>query len=116
VNVGELYWVEFPARGGRAQTGRRPAIIAQRRVNLPTTLLIPLTSQLDALRFPGTILVEADRQNGLHRASVALVFQLAAVDHRFIADRLGSVSNTVVQQIWATLDALTGRVAEDSAP
>jgi mRNA-degrading endonuclease toxin of MazEF toxin-antitoxin module len=109
VNVGDLYWVEFPARGGRAQTGRRPALIAQRRANLPTTLLIPLTSQLDALRFPGTILIEADRQNGLRRASVALVFQLAAVDNRYITDRLGNVSHIAMQQIWAALDALTGR-------
>jgi mRNA-degrading endonuclease toxin of MazEF toxin-antitoxin module len=115
VNVGDLYWVELPARGGHAQTGRRPAIIIQRRINLPTTLLVPLTSQLDALRFPGTVLVEADRQNGLRRASAALVFQLAAVDNRFITDRLGTVSDSVLQQIWSAIDTLTGRVPEDSA-
>jgi mRNA-degrading endonuclease toxin of MazEF toxin-antitoxin module len=58
VTVGDLYWVELPTRGGRAQAGRRPGIILQSTSTLPTTLLVPLTSQLDALRFPGTILVD----------------------------------------------------------
>lgn len=53
MTVGDLYWVELPVRGGRAQAGRCPAIILQTVSTLPTTLLVPLTSQLDALRaFP----------------------------------------------------------------
>ncbi len=30
MNVGEIFWVEFPTRGGRAQSGRRPAIVVQK--------------------------------------------------------------------------------------
>ncbi len=110
MSVGDVHWVEFPVRGGHAQAGRRPAIVVQgpvASVSLPTILLVPLTSQQDALRFPGTVLVEADTQNGLRRASVALVFQMTAVDSRFIAERLGSVSETVLQRIWSAFDALT---------
>src|SRR5256885_7764640 len=110
MNVGDLFWVELPARGGRAQAGRRPAIIAQAPSPLPTALIIPLTSQLDALRFPGTVLVEADKQNGLRHNSVALVFQLTAIDKRYISERLGKASDAVMAQIWSALDALTGRV------
>ena len=51
MNVGEIFWVEFPARGGRAQAGRRPAIVVQKEKSLPTVLLVPLTTQQDALRF-----------------------------------------------------------------
>jgi mRNA-degrading endonuclease toxin of MazEF toxin-antitoxin module len=80
MNVGDIYWVELLARGGRAQSGRRPAIIFQKDRTLPTTLLIPLTSQQDALRFSGTVLIEPDAENGLRQPSVALVFQLTAVD------------------------------------
>ena len=109
MSVGEVRWVEMPARGGRAQAGRRPAIVVQSITDLPTSLVIPLTSQLDALRFAGTVLVEADRQNGLRRPSVALVFQLTAVDRRHIADRLGSVSKAVLDEIWLAFDKLTGR-------
>ena len=109
MTVGDLYWVELPTRGGRAQAGRRPAIILQTISTLPTALLVPLTSQLDALRFPGTILVEPDQENRLRRPSVALVFQLTAVDSRFVTDRLGVVSDQVLEQIFSPLDVLTGR-------
>lgn len=109
MSVGEVRWVELPARGGRAQAGRRPAIILQNTTSLPTTVIVPLTSQLDALRFAGTVLVEADAENGLRRASVALVFQITAVDNRYITERLGSVSKEVREELWTALDTLVGR-------
>lgn len=109
MKTGEVRWVNLSARGGRAQAGHRPAIILQSVTSLPTTLIVPLTSQLDALRFAGTVLVEADSNNGLRRASVALVFQLTAVDNRYITDRLGIVSKEVLEEIWTVLDKLTGR-------
>ena len=113
MNVGDLVWVEFPAGAGRAQAGRRPAIVAQvphASAALPTVLLIPLTSQQDALRFPGTVLVEPDAVNGLRRPSVALVFQLTAIDKRFFpGPSLGVVSPAVMATIWEVLDEITGR-------
>ena len=109
MNVGELRWVELPARGGRAQAGRRPAIVFQQTATLPTVLLIPLTSQQDALRFAGTVLVEPDEHNGLRQPSVALVFQLTAVDRKFIGDRIGRVSAAALKEIWSAFDELTGR-------
>lgn len=109
MNIGDLHWIEFPARGGHAQAGRRPAIIAQQTSTLPTVLVTPLTSQQDALRFPGTVFVEANSGNGLRHDSVALVFQLTAVDKRYVGNRLGQASDQVMEQIWEALDSLTGR-------
>jgi mRNA-degrading endonuclease toxin of MazEF toxin-antitoxin module len=70
---------------------------------------VPLTSQQDALRFPGTVLVETDADNGLRRVSVGLVFQLTAVDKRFVAERLSRVSDTVLRSLFDALDELTDR-------
>lgn len=109
MTVGELCWVEMPARGGRAQAGRRPAVVVQQTTSLPTVLLIPLTSQQDALRFAATVLVEPDGQNGLRRPSVALVFQLTAVDKKFVSTSIGYISTAVLAEIWAAFDELTGR-------
>ncbi|GAC1446037.1 MAG: hypothetical protein NVSMB56_01390 [Pyrinomonadaceae bacterium] len=112
MTVGEIYWVEMPARGGHAQAGRRPAIVAQTAetsAKIPTVLIVPLTSQLDALRSPGIVLVEVDSQNGLRRASVALVFQLTAIDKKFLAGRLGKISNSLINEIWSVFDDITGR-------
>lgn len=110
--VGEIRWVDLPPRGGHAQSGRRPAIVVQSErsaTRIPTVLVVPLTSSLDALRFPGTVLVESDSQNGLRRSSVALVFQLTAIDRRLLTNRLGNVSSKVLDEIWSALDELTGR-------
>ncbi len=77
MTVGDLHWVEFPARSGHAQSGRRPAIVMQNEAasaRLPTVLLVPITTQTDALRFPGTVLVRPDTENGLRRPSEALAF------------------------------------------
>ena len=106
---GEVWWLEFPARGGHAQAGRRPAIVVQRVKTLPTVLLVPLTSQLDTLRFSGTEFVEPDAQNGLRKPSVALVFQLTAVDRRYLASRIGNISDSVLKKTWLNFDELTGR-------
>jgi len=112
VTLGDLHWVEFAPKGGHAQAGRLPAIVVQDQktsARIPTVLVIPLTSQLDALRFPGTVLIEADSKNALRRASVALVFQLTAIDRRYFGNRIGNISRTVLDEIFSALDGLTGR-------
>lgn len=117
MNVGDVHWVEFPPRNGRVQAGRRPAIVAQdaaATAHLPTLLLIPLTTQLAALRFPGTVLVDPDKENRLHRSSVALVFQLTVLDQRSLGPRMGRVSQSVMNTIWAAFDELTGRGENDT--
>ena len=119
MNAGDVYWVDFPSLGGREQAGRRPAIILQGATAsavLPTVLCVPLTSQIDAMRFPGTVLVEADTNNGLRRASVALVFQLTAIDRRQVSLRLGSVSALVMTDIWRGLDELGERSIPSAKP
>ena len=92
MNHGDVYWVELPDRGGREQRGRRPAIIwqdASAYPRLPTVLVIPLSSQQDALRFGATVLIQPTATNGLTVDSVALVFQLGACDVRRIGQPLG---------------------------
>ena len=117
MTVGDLYWVSFPARGGHAQAGRRPALVVQSAdasAHLSTILLVPLTTQTDALRFPGTVLVEPNAANGLRRPSVALVFQLTVVDKQVVEERLGPVSAPVLQAVWQALDEITDRLPPPS--
>ncbi len=119
MKAGDVYWVDFPPRGGREQAGKRPAIVFQgtsASASLPTVLCVPLTSQLEAMRFPGTVLVESDAANGLRRVSVALVFQLTAIDRRNISLPLGSVSPSVMAGIWQALDELGERAAPPIKP
>jgi mRNA-degrading endonuclease toxin of MazEF toxin-antitoxin module len=110
VSTGDVCWVDLPLRGGRAQAGRRPGIVLQSGAVLPTTLIVPLTSQLDALRFQGTVLIEPDASNGLRVPSVALVFQFTALDNRFIAGKIGRISEEIKEEIFSALDGLIGRL------
>lgn len=93
---GEIYWTDLPDRGGREQRGRRPCIIWQDtdQFQLPTVLVIPLTTRPDALRFPATVEIAATPKNGLPSKSVALVFQLGACDVRRIRDRIGELDQS----------------------
>ncbi len=74
--------------------------------SLPTVLVVPLTSTQGAMRFDGTLLVQPDGQNGLTTASVALVFQLRAVDKRDCVQRLGLSDDATLHSVLNLVDAI----------
>jgi mRNA interferase MazF len=112
VSVGDIHWVDLPVANGREQQGRRPAVIFQNddyAGDLPVVLVVPLTTARAALRFVGTTHIPPTAENGLRQTSVALVFQLRAIDRRRIQERIGSVSEEVLQALFEELGRLTGR-------
>lgn len=111
MKTGEIHWVELPDVGGREQSGRRPAIIMQAdtyAASLPTTVVIPLSSAMAALRFPGTAEVKATESSGLRTDSIALVFQIRAIDRGRIKDIIGVVSESELSEIRSELTKLLG--------
>lgn len=109
---GEIWRVLIPAAPGHAQMGQRPAIILQELMfnnSLPTTLIVPLTSKLAASRFDGTLVIQPDQQNGLTAPSVALVFQMRALDQHHCLQPLGTLDAATLDQVFDLLDRLTGR-------
>ena len=95
MDVGEIYTVEIPPTNGHEQAGTRPAIVVQApqfESRLPTALIVPLTSRLAAQAFPGTFVISPDTENNLTLPSVALVFQLRAIDKRRLKRRIGRLS------------------------
>jgi mRNA interferase MazF len=109
---GEVWRVRLPLRPGHTQAGERPAITVQAdafNTALPTVLIVPFTSKKPATRFPGTVLIQPDGQNGLSVPSVALVFQLTAVDKQDCRQHLGVLDQGTLDQVFGELDKLTGR-------
>jgi mRNA interferase MazF len=109
---GEVWRVRLPFGPGHTQAGERPTITVQEdsfNATLPTVLVIPFTSTQAATRFPGTMVVQPDPQNGLTLPSAALVFQLSALDQRDCLRRLGVLDPTTLDQVFALFDRLTGR-------
>ena len=112
MSVGDIHWVDLPAANGREQRGRRPAVAFQDDDyggDLPVVLVVPLTTARAAMRFSGTTLIRPTVENGLRQASVALVFQLRAIDRRRIQERIGAVSAEVLNAMFEELGKLTGR-------
>ncbi len=112
MKVGDIHWVELPSAGGHEQQGRRPAVIAQDDAyasRVPTVLVIPLSSARAALRFAGTTLIRATPQSGLRVDSVALAFQLRAIDRDRVGSRVGEVTTAEKLAIFEEVDKLIGR-------
>ena len=111
MTIGEIHWVELPDSGGREQAGRRPAIVMQNddyAGSLPTVLVIPLNTAMAALRFPGTAQIKAEKQSGLRIDSVALVFQLRAIDRGRIKEKIGVASEAEMVDVRSELAKLLG--------
>lgn len=107
---GDVLQVDLPSPdGSREQAGRRPAIAVQADVEVvstPTVMVVPLTSNLEALRFPFTIRVEPSATNGLIQQSVLLVFQLRAIDRNRITGTLGKLEQEYLEQLDAEMRRL----------
>lgn len=109
---GEVWQVDIPYTPGHAQAGLRPAVILREDpflASLPTALIVPFTGTRGATRFPGIVPARPDGRNGLTIPSIALVFQLRALDMQFFLRRLGVLDTVTLDQIFAELDKLTGR-------
>jgi mRNA interferase MazF len=112
MKIGEIWRVRIPFTPGHAQAGERPALIIQDAsygAILPTVVVVPFTSKQKATRYPATLLIQPDGQNGLTVPSVALVFQLQVLDRRDCLQLLGSLDTTALDQVLILLDRLTGR-------
>jgi len=81
--------------------GFRPAIIIQSKdtEKIPTIVIIPFTSKIKASQFPFTVVIEPDSLNNLDVPSVALIFQIRAIDKKRLVKRIGEISQESLKGI-----------------
>lgn len=95
---GDICLIEFISFKGHEQIGLRPAIILSEEVaNL--NLVIPLTSNMGALNYDFTLEINPSKINGLNNKSVAMIFQLRAVDKKKIKSKIGSIEGNILDEI-----------------
>ncbi len=99
---GEIWIVDIGSTGGHEQQGVRPAVIIADVVGSVATI-IPCTSNLDSLRFPFTAQLEPSLKNGLDFSSVAVVFQLRAIDKKKLKTKIGFLEKREVKEIDAMM-------------
>ena len=99
---GEIWLVEFPVSNGHEQAGSRPAIvIADTPANV--AIIVPFTSNVQALRFPFTFEVKPTERNGLAALSIALIFQARAIDKRRFKKKVGDLDDLLRTQLDSIL-------------
>lgn len=84
---GEVWWVEIPHVDGHEQSGSRPAVVLRETSGMVVS--VPLTMNMQRVIFEYTCILYPDRSNGLHKESVALLFQIASLDRKRFRSRLG---------------------------
>jgi mRNA interferase MazF len=105
---GDILLVGLPESDKREEKGNRPAIAVQTDIaTSPMLMIVPVTSSLGALRFPFTVRIEPSEQNGLTLPSVAMVFQMRAIDRKRIIQKIGELElqylTLVDAEIWQML-------------
>lgn len=99
---GEIWLVELPSTNGHEQAGKRPVIVlAETETNI--SIIIPFTSNLQALRFPHTIEIKPSNKNGLTAISIALIFQIRAIDKKRLKNKIGELENSTLIEIDSVL-------------
>lgn len=92
---GEIYWADLKS-DGCIQGGRRPVIIAQNDIgnaHSPTTVVIPLSSQIKSMHLPTHTVIKASSVSGLSKNSVALAEQMRVINRDQLQNRVGELTH-----------------------
>jgi mRNA interferase MazF len=111
---GDIVLVNLPQTAdgaGHEQVGTRPALIVHDDATsdtLSVVMIVPFTSNLNAQRFPHTILVQPSKANGLSMPSVLLVFQLRAIDKQRVTKKIGHLEDELMGKVNHEIKDLLG--------
>lgn len=98
---GEVWLAMLNPSQGSEQAGTRPVIIFQNNVvsKFSTTIItIPLTSNQRRATLPICLLIEKGN-GGLAQTSVALCFQMRAIDKTRLVKKLGRLENETIARL-----------------
>ena len=98
----EIILIEFPKTELREQSGFRPALLLS-KPNKDIYFVIPITSNILALRFKNTFKIEPNLENGLTSVSVILNFHLRAIDKNRIIKKIGNLDENIEKKIKINL-------------
>jgi mRNA interferase MazF len=104
---GDICIINLAVEVGHEQYGQRPAIVIA-DTGLGILIVIPLTSNLEALRFPYTLAILPDKQNNLKQKSVALIFHIRAIDKSRVLKTIGKINKQVERKIDFILKEMLG--------
>jgi mRNA interferase MazF len=103
---GDVFWIGPDDSRGAAPSYSHPHVVVQDDVfnhsRITTVIVCALTSNLHRANEPGNVLLEVG-EGSLPRQSVVVVSQVSSVDKARLGERIGSLSDSRVEQILAGL-------------
>ncbi|QRK09611.1 type II toxin-antitoxin system PemK/MazF family toxin [Archangium violaceum] len=106
INRGDVFWIAPDDSRGPAPDYSHPHVVVQDDVfnhsRITTVVVCALTSNLHRASEPGNVLLEVGEGN-LPKQSVVVVSRLSSVEKTRLGERIGSLSDTRVEQILAGL-------------
>lgn len=105
MNKKDVWLTEIPFSDGHEQHGTRPAIVIAEPI-ANTVLIVPCTTNEKAANYKGTVILTPNTTNGLTAKTVALVFQLRAIDAKRARKRIGTLTTTEYAAVKKAIDEL----------
>jgi mRNA interferase MazF len=106
IDRGDVFWLEGDDSRGPTPSYSHPHVVVQEDVfnhsRIATVVVCALTSNLHRANEPGNVLLDVGEGN-LPEQSVVVVSQIASVDKARLGERIGSLSDSRVEQILAGL-------------
>jgi mRNA interferase MazF len=106
INRGDVFWIGPDDSRGPVPSYSHPHVVVQDDVfnhsRITTVVVCALTSNLHRANEPGNVLLEAG-EGDLPKQSVVVVSQVSSVDKARLGERIGSLSDTRVEQVLAGL-------------
>ena len=103
---GDVFWIRPDDSRGAVPSYSHPHVVVQDDVfnqsRITTVIVCALTSNLHLANEPGNVLLEVGEGN-LPKQSVVVVSQVSSVDKARLGERIGSLSDSRVEQILAGL-------------
>ena len=101
---GEIWLVDLFDSKGHEQQGERPGVIVGISNGLMIT--VPLTSNLTTARFSHTYSISPSTLNGLKSESVAMIFQIVALDKSRFSFKMGSLDPSQMSAVRSLIKDL----------
>ncbi|MEK6843311.1 MAG: type II toxin-antitoxin system PemK/MazF family toxin [Candidatus Micrarchaeota archaeon] len=95
----EVWEADLKGASGHEQKGIRPVLLWRDLDHVKIVIVIPLTSNLNGNQFPHTNLICATIKNGLKNDSVALIFQVRAIDKIQLKRRIGELERHDIEAV-----------------
>ncbi len=113
ITQGDVCWASLDDPVGSGAGFRWPVAVVQgdsfNASRISTVVAVPLTSNQRLAAAPGNVSLPA-AATGLSKDSVANVSQIIAIDRALLDERVGHLSESLLERILTGIDLVLGRV------